>query len=163
MLSEERNVKCGIENGSVKILWESGKWWYPNYSLISKKLKQDAADYVRQQNLPKSMEKNDDVEVNVDIISADSASSVKINMNDEKKSVTLADILHRHGAIEATCKGSLSCSTCVGVVTTNHEIEGKTEDEEDVVDMVNHANLDQLRVTCCLQLKGGTSYKFASI
>ena len=71
--------------------------------------------------------------------------------------------------LEEYCEGQwdvvwdVFCSTCVGVVTTNHEIEGKTEDEEDVVDMVNHANLDQLRVTCCLQLKGGTSYKFASI
>ena len=43
----------------------------------------------------------------VSIFNGDSASTVNIDLNEEKEGITLADILHRHGAVEAACKCSL--------------------------------------------------------
>ena len=68
-----------------------------------------------------------------------------------------ADVAFTHRRIQLRS----SCSTCVGVVQGTGSLGTRSEDEEDIIDMlgVDEEEASALRATCCVQLRP-TSYTF---
>lgn len=100
-------------------------------------------------------------------------SQIVVDLNAEKKGVTLAHVLSRHNIVEAACECSLSCSTCVGATVQtppdgapNPLPDPATEDELDVIDSVIKSEAvsssdGTQRATCCVRLRPGWHYQFS--
>jgi len=89
-----------------------------------------------------------------------------VDMQTEQKNVTLAHVLAREGVVEAACKCSLSCSSCVGWVASSGKLPRATDDELDVVELVRANGSDAegpwgLRATCKIPLRPGANYTFS--
>ena len=86
---------------------------------------------------------------------------VKPEVQDGKKSPTLATALVKHHKIEAISGEQLSCSTCVGEVESNN-LTAPSEDENDLLDSVPTSPSKFLRATCQIPLKFG-KYKYSNL
>ncbi len=75
---------------------------------------------------------------------------------------SLADILEANGHVEMVCGGKLSCTTCVGTVSSDQPLMPPSLDEIDATDTVDGADGGNLRACCQIKVKPGTSYKFTS-
>lgn len=75
---------------------------------------------------------------------------------------SLAEILEANGHVEMVCGGQLSCTTCVGTVTSDQPLMPPSLDEIDATDTVDGADGGNLRACCQIKVKPGTSYKFTS-
>jgi ferredoxin len=76
---------------------------------------------------------------------------------------SLADILEANGHVEMVCGGKLSCTTCVGKVTSDQPLAHPSLDEIDATDTVENPDGANLRACCQIKVNPGQSYKFVAL
>jgi ferredoxin len=79
-----------------------------------------------------------------------------------KDGESLAHILEANGHVEMVCGGQLSCTTCVGEVTSDQPLASPSLDEMDATDTVDNPNNVNLRACCQIKAVPGVSYTFKS-
>jgi L-lysine 2,3-aminomutase/ferredoxin len=131
-------------------------------------IKHAAAQYVMGQELDQTFPRQDPTahreslgaakEVHIEVHGVESDVQMTVDLANEKRDITLADILYRHGHVEAACNCKLSCSTCVGRVESPSNVDPISQDELDVIDMVGESS--DLRATCQIILQPGQQYAF---
>ena len=92
--------------------------------------------------------------------------TINYDLSSQKDEVSLAEVLESHGHVEMVCGGSLSCTTCVGNVTSDGALPEPTLDERDATDslvMSGDASRNSLRACCQLKLNKGRTYAFRAL
>merc|ERR1712185_600922 len=95
-------------------------------------------------------------------VEAADGSAVQVLHQIPMEGESLAEILEINGHVEMVCGGKLSCTTCVGTVTSAQPLMPPSLDEIDATDTVEGADAGNLRACCQIKVKPGTSYKFTS-
>lgn len=91
--------------------------------------------------------------------------TINYDLSSQDTGVSLAEVLESNGHVEMVCGGSLSCTTCVGVVTSDGALPEPSLDERDATDslvMSDDASRDSLRACCQLKLNKGRTYAFSA-
>ncbi len=113
--------------------------------------------HVKEESMVKIEIRNKDDNI-LDIIDYD--------LSSHEVGVSLAEVLENHGHVEMVCGGSLSCTTCVGSVTSDGTLPEPTLDERDATDslvMSDGASRNSLRACCQLKLNKGRTYAFSAL